>query len=169
MVGGTIDLINSVNQWYELIGTNQIKPVRNLIEPRHSFGCVTIKSSIVVIGGYFSHKTVLNSWEFYYAKCNRWVMFPPISEQRALVGAWTFDDYIYWFGGVSQLSTKFFNVIERIDMSTVDYNNFDELKLLFELEWELVKLKAQEFDLCGFNYGCCQINTQEIVSCILNF
>lgn len=146
---------------------NHVKQVRSMIEPRHSFGWVSFKSSIVTIGGYFSHKTVLNSCEFYYVKFNRWVMFPPISEQRAMIATCTFDKYIYWFGGVSHLNRQFYNLIERINMSTVNYDTFDELKLLFELEWEVIKPTNTELNVSGYNFGWWQLNTQEIVSSAL--
>ena len=32
-------------------------------------------------------------------------------------------------------------------MSTVEYDKFDEMKLLFELEWEVIKPKDSEFDV----------------------
>lgn len=167
-----------------MIDSEHIRECKSMIEPRHSFGCIAVSTSVIVVGGYFSHKKVLNSCEIYNSKINKWAMFPPIAEQKALTSACQFDGYVYIFGGVTFPNSNSYSskeyaefaesklleykkphglLIERIDVSSIDHNVLDDFKLLFELEWEIVDVKEAEFNLDGYNYGCCQINTQEIV------
>ena len=65
VIGGTFNLYNSYRQTYEIVNEDTIVDRGSMIEPRNSFGCLAIETSVLVIGGYHSLKRTLSTCELY--------------------------------------------------------------------------------------------------------
>ena len=75
------------------------------------------------------------------------------------------DQFVYCFGGVSKINTVFHNVIERLDISIIVHDEVDESieeYYLKNMKWEIITPQFSSDLLYGYNFGCCQMSTDEI-------
>jgi len=82
------------------------------------------------------------------------------------VSACQFNQLIYCFGGVSEANSKYHNTIEFMDCSSINHQDFNseiEKHNLFHLEWEVIEPKNPSSVLFGYNFGCAQLNTSQII------
>ena len=72
---------------------------------------------------------------------------------------------MYCFGGENLKNTMQDSIIERLNVSSIDHNETEipYEKYLKELQWKISTPKIGLNKIHGLNFGCCQINTQEIL------
>ena len=83
VIGGTFNLTSAYKETYEIVDENNFVDRKPLLSPRHSFGCIPINTSIIVIGGYYSITKTLSSCEIYNSLRDEWLELPYLSASRA--------------------------------------------------------------------------------------
>ncbi|CAI2372016.1 unnamed protein product [Moneuplotes crassus] len=164
VIGGTFNLTNAYRETYEVLQNHELIDKQSLNTPRHSFACISVSTSILVLGGYFSRSKTLSSCEIYNSLLDEWVYLPNLNYSRGCMGACTFNNYIYYFGGATKMNSQFHNTIERLNISSITHGRKVPIDLYqTSLEWEVITPKFSTEKLKAFNLGCCQINNQEIL------
>lgn len=143
-----LEILNNGTKQFDCLAKDSLKSPRH----GHSICCLSDKF-LIVTGSRLEKDGACKSVESYNVDMDLWFDLPSLNQGRYYHSSCSFlEKWVYVFAGISQLSKKYFNSIERMDTKASGAKKV----------WEEIQVETSKFPVRQ-GAGSAMINANEII------